>query len=133
MHLDREAEAAAFPWAYSYRTAHLRLGRIFLLLLGHIIERAAEAGRVAGGEQMLWGRGTRLARPAHFLGYGQVRPYEAVARLSVSVPAADRSRGRGEEGFDLVHEYVSFAAKLVRSLNRPGHAQRAYTARPQNR
>src|SRR5438552_17425102 len=77
---------------------------------------------------MLWGRGTSLTRPTHFLGYGKIRLYEAVARLSVSVPAADRSRGRGEEGFDLVHGRVSFAGRC-RLLNKLALEETPTTAR----
>src|SRR5579883_367535 len=46
--LDGEAEAAAVARADRHGTGDPRLGRILLLLLGDEIERAAEAGGIAG-------------------------------------------------------------------------------------
>jgi hypothetical protein len=61
--LDSEAKAAALARTDRYRTDHLRLGRVLLVLLGNVIERAAEAGRVARGEEMFRRRGAGLPGP----------------------------------------------------------------------
>jgi transaldolase len=71
-HFHRDAEAAAVARTDRHRAGDLRLGGVALLLLGDVVERAAEARRIAGGEEML-GRGRAgLARPAHFLRHRQI-------------------------------------------------------------
>src|SRR5262245_63741217 len=71
-HLDREAEAAAVARADRYGTGNLRVRRVLLLLFRHEIEGPAEAGGVAGGEQVLRRGGPRLARPTHRLRHREV-------------------------------------------------------------
>src|SRR5882724_10398398 len=78
-HLHREAETASFARTYRHGAGHLCPGRVLLLLLGDEIERAAEAGRVAGGEQVLGRCRSGLAWPAHFLRYRKVGLYQTVA------------------------------------------------------
>src|SRR5260370_4386341 len=63
-HLHRKPEPAASPRAYRHPAGYLGPRRVFLLLLGDEIERAAEAGCVASGEQVLGGPRSRLPWPA---------------------------------------------------------------------
>src|SRR5262249_60019730 len=101
--LHGEPEAAALARADRDRSGDRGLARILLLLFADEIDRPAEAGRIAGGEQMLGRRGARLAGAAHLLGDGQVGADDAVARLRVAVASALCGRGRGIEWLDLVH------------------------------
>src|SRR3989442_426751 len=66
-------------------------------------ERAAEAGRVAGWEEVLGRRGARLAGAAHLLRHGEIAFPHAVAGLGVAVAPAGGGRGCGKEGLDFVH------------------------------
>src|SRR5260221_7834578 len=62
--LHREAEAPAFARADRDRADDARLGSVLLRPLADEVERTAEAGGVAGGEEVL-GRGrARFARTA---------------------------------------------------------------------
>src|SRR5882672_3756779 len=103
LHLDGDAEAAAVPRADRDSRGDGGLGRIALRLLGDEVERAAEAGGIAGGEEMLGRRSARLARAAELLRHREVGLDEAVAGLRVAVAAAARGSGGGEEGFDPIH------------------------------
>src|SRR5579862_684630 len=64
-HLYRDAKATGLAHADGYRACYLGRRRVFLLLLGDEIERAAEAGRIACGEKVLGSRRSRLTWPAH--------------------------------------------------------------------
>src|SRR5207248_10813357 len=112
--LDREAEPPAVARSDRHGAGHDRTLRVLLLLLGDIIERAAEASGVAGREQMLRRGGAGLARTAHLLGHGKIRSDRMVARLRVAVAAACGGRGGGEQRFDR-HD--------VRSLAEPAMAR----------
>src|SRR5437660_2198154 len=101
--LDREAEAAAVARADRDRAGDARPGGVLLLPLADEVERAAEAGGVAGGEKVLGRRGARLARAAHLLRHREIGFHHAVARLGVAVAPAGGGRGCGKEGLDLVH------------------------------
>jgi hypothetical protein len=105
--LDSEAKAAALARTDRYRTDHLRLGRVLLVLLGNVVERAPEAGGVTRGEEMFRRRGARPARSAHSLRHRQVGPDHPVARLGMSVTATGCGCSRGEERFDFVHGRLS--------------------------
>jgi hypothetical protein len=64
----------------------------FELQLGpHEFAGAAEAGGVAGSEQILGCRRARLARPAHRLGYRQLHVHQSVIRARTTVSSAHRS------------------------------------------
>src|SRR5260370_12879034 len=102
-HLDGEAEAAAVARSDRDRTGDGRLRRILLLLLGDEIERAAETGGVAGGEEMLGRGGAGLARTAHRLRHRQIGLDRPVAGLAMAIATTQGGRGRGEERLDLVH------------------------------
>src|SRR5436190_7161567 len=103
--LHREAEAPAVARADRDRTGDARLGSVLLLALADEVERAAEARRVAGGEEVL-GRGrAELSRAAHFLRHREIRLHHAVARLGVAVAPAGGGRGCGEQGLDRVHAF----------------------------
>src|SRR6266852_1949646 len=101
--LHREAEAPAFARADRDRAGDARLGSVLLLALADEVERAAEAGGVAGGEEVLGRRRAGLARPAHLLGHREIGLHHAVARLGVAVAPAGGGRRCGEEGLDRVH------------------------------
>jgi len=103
LQLDRQPEATRLAGTDAHCRGHLGLAGVLLLALGDEIERAAEARGVAGGEQMLRGRGSRLARPAHFLRHREIGLHDAVARFGVPVAAAGGGRGGGEKRLDLVH------------------------------
>src|SRR6266404_8151826 len=103
LHLHGDAEAAAVARADGYRAGDLGPGGVALLLLADEIERAAEAGSVAGGEQVLGRRLARHAGPAELLRHREVRLDDAVAGFGMSVAAADSGRGRRVERLDLVH------------------------------
>src|SRR5260370_3606836 len=75
----RKPEPAASPRAYRHPAGYLGPRRVFLLLLGDEIERAAEAGCVASGEQVLGGRRSGLAWPAHCFRYRKVGLNHTVA------------------------------------------------------
>src|SRR5258708_36353485 len=94
-HLDRDPEAAAFTRADRDGASDLRVRRIAFALLRHEVERAAEAGGIAGGKQMLRRRGARPAGTAHLLGHREVGLDEAVAGLGTAATAADGGRGYG--------------------------------------
>src|SRR5262245_41132645 len=66
-HLHRDPEAAAFARPDRDRGSDLRLGCVLPVLLADEVERAAEARGVPGGEQVLRGRGVRLAGPTQLL------------------------------------------------------------------
>src|SRR5258708_2335681 len=70
--LHREPKTTALAHADRYRACYLGPRRVFLILLGDEIERAAEAGRVACGEQVLGSRRSGLAWPAHCFRYRKV-------------------------------------------------------------
>jgi hypothetical protein len=86
--LHRNAEAAAVARADRHGAGDLRLRRVALLLLGDVVERAAEAGRVARGEEVLGRGGAGLARPAHFLRHREIGLDGAVAGFGMSVTSA---------------------------------------------
>ena len=73
------------------------------MLLADEVERAAEAGGVAGREQVFGCRGVGLARPAHRLGHREIDLDHPVIRRGLAVAAASRGGGGGEERLDLVH------------------------------
>src|SRR6185503_19879148 len=99
----RNAEAAAVARSDRHGAGDLRLRRVALLLLGDVVERAAEAGRVARGEEVLGRGGARLARPAYFRRHREIGLDGAVAGFGMSVTSAGGGCGRGEEGLDAVH------------------------------
>src|SRR5882762_7511900 len=101
--LHGEAEAPAVARADRDGAGDPRLRCVLLVALADEVERAAEAGRVAGGEEVLWRRSARLARAAHLLRHREIGLYHAVARLGVAVAPAGGGRGRGKEGLDRVH------------------------------
>src|ERR1700722_9425596 len=70
-HLHREPKTTTLADADRCRACYLGRRRVFILLLGDEIERAAEAGRVACGEQVLRGR-PGLGWPAHCFRYRKV-------------------------------------------------------------
>src|SRR5436190_18248101 len=101
--LHREPEAAAVARAYRDRAGDARLRGVLLRPLADEVERAAEAGSVAGGEQMFGRRGAGLPRAAHLLRHREVGLHHAVARLGVAVAPAGCGRRCGKEGLDRVH------------------------------
>src|SRR5262249_48787232 len=50
-HLDRQPEPPGVPRADRHGAGDLGRGGVLLVLLRHVVQGAAEAGRVAGGEQ----------------------------------------------------------------------------------
>ena len=80
-------------------TAHLIRG-VLLVLLGDIVERAAEAGGVTSSEEMLGRRGPRLSRPAHFLRHRKLNMDHAVVGAGVAVATAGRRGASGVKGLD---------------------------------
>lgn len=73
------------------------------------VEGAAEARRIAGGEQML-GRGARLARASDLLRSTKIDIDGAIIGRGVPVAPATCCRVGGEQGLDDLH------ACLLRSL-----------------
>src|SRR5207247_9320885 len=65
--LHRQTEAAAVARADRDRAGDARLRPVFLLPLADEVERAAEAGGIAGREEVLGRRSAGLPRAAHFL------------------------------------------------------------------
>src|SRR2546421_2131418 len=106
LHLHGEAEAAAVARADSHRAGDFRFGGVALFLLADEIERAAEAGGVAGGKEMLRRRLARLAGAAELLRHRQIRFNDAVAGFRMTIAAADSGCGRGVERLDLVHRGI---------------------------
>src|SRR5437867_9049502 len=111
--LHREAEAAAVARADRDCAGDARLRGVLLLPLADEVERAAEAGGVAGGEEVLGRRSARLARAAHFLRHREIGLHHAVARLGVAVAPAGGGRGCGEERLDLVHAGLGSEWRVV--------------------
>src|SRR5258706_4343110 len=101
--LHGQAESPAFARADRDRAGDARLGSVLLLALADEVERAAEARRVAGGEEVLWRRGAGLARASHLLRHREIGLHYAVARLRVAVASAGGGRGGSEKRLDLVH------------------------------
>src|SRR4029079_5525220 len=114
-HPHRETEPSALARANRHGASDLRARGVALLLLRDEVERAAEAGGVARGEQVLRRGGPRLARAAHLLRHREVGPDEAVARLRVAVAPADGGGLDREQGLDLVHGRVE-GMRLAPSL-----------------
>src|SRR3954470_11961212 len=106
--LHREAEADALARADRHGALDARLGGVDLLLLGDEVERAAEARRIAGREQMLGCGRAGLARAAHHLRHRQLDLDRAVRGLGMAVAPADGGRGGGEQRLDLVHGRISW-------------------------
>src|SRR5689334_892159 len=122
--LHREAESAALARADGDGAGDPRLRGVFLVLLADEIERAAEARRVARGEQVLGRRRAGLARAAHFLGHREAGLHRAVARLGVAVSPAGGGRRRGEKGLDRVHSDLRKEKRArggVAEFTSPGH------------
>src|SRR5438105_1755284 len=105
-HLHREAEAAAVARADRHSAGDLRPGGITLFLFRHEIERTAEAGGIARGEEMLRRCKPRLAGATQLPGYREVRLDDSIAGLRMAVAPANGGCGCGKERLDLVH--VSF-------------------------
>src|SRR4029077_16234088 len=53
LHLDGDAKAATLARTNRGRASYLGIGGVVLLLLGDVVERAAKAGGVARGKEML--------------------------------------------------------------------------------
>src|SRR3984957_9229329 len=78
---DRQTEAALLARSDGDGAFHRRFRSVLFVLLGDEVERAAEAGGVAGGEQVLGRPGVRLAGPAHLLRHRQIE---------VTIPSSER-------------------------------------------
>jgi len=72
VHLQCEPKTTVLAHADRYRERYLGPRRVFLPWLGDEIERAAEAGRIACGEQVLGGHRSGLAWPSHCFRYRKV-------------------------------------------------------------
>src|SRR5271163_657999 len=107
---DREAEAAFFAWADGDGAFHRRLRRVLFVLLGDEVERAAEAGGVAGGEQMLGRCRARLAGAAHLLRNRQVDVDHAIVGAGMAVAAASRGSVSDVKRLDRI-SHVHFSSK----------------------
>ena len=70
----------ALAWPNRHRACHGGFGRIFLVLLGGIVQRAAEASCITRGKQMFGSRRVGFAWPTHFLG---------PERSAVTMPSLD--------------------------------------------
>ena len=66
LHLDGDAKAATLARTNRGRASDLGVGGVVLLLLGDVVERAAKAGSIARGKEMLGrsGKGSRSSPPA---------------------------------------------------------------------
>src|SRR5271157_3047663 len=99
---DRKAEAALLARADRDGAFDRRFRRVLLVLLGDVVELAAEAGGVTGGEKML-GRGrARLAGTAHLLRHRQVDVHHSVVGAGMAVAAAGRGRMSGVKRLDRI-------------------------------
>src|SRR5689334_16246682 len=83
-----QAEAPAVARADRDGAGDPRLGGVLLVPLADEVERAPEARRVAGGEQMLGCGRAGFARSAHFFRHREIGLHHAVARLGVAVTPA---------------------------------------------
>src|SRR6267143_2237099 len=70
--LHRQAEAPTVARTDRDRAGDARLRGVLLVPLADEVERAAEAGGVAGGEEVFGRRGARLARAAHLLRHREI-------------------------------------------------------------
>src|SRR5262249_37170772 len=107
LHLDGDAKAATLARTDRGRASDPGVGSVVLLLLGDVVERAAKAGGVAGGKEML-GRGRAwFARAAHSFWHRQVDRDHVIDRLGVTITATDCGGGGSEQRVDLVHMRLS--------------------------
>src|SRR5215467_9802311 len=97
LHLDGDAEAATLARTDRGRASDPSVGGGVLLLLGDVVERAAKAGGVARGKEML-GRGSAwLARAAHSFWHRQVDRDHVIDRLGSTITATDCGGGGSEQ------------------------------------
>src|SRR5207244_867322 len=95
--LHREAEAAALERADGDLALHAHAADGDLLLAGDELAGAAEAGRIAGGEEVLRRGGALATGAAHGLGDGELDVDDAARVVGRSVAASDGLGGGGVE------------------------------------
>src|SRR3954467_1742328 len=111
--LDGETEPAGGARADRDGAGDLRALRILFLLAGNIVERPAEAGRVAAGKQVLGSRRAGLTRTTHFLGNRQIYTHRTIVGFGMTIASANSRGPRGEQRFDFHRQYL-FADQIVR-------------------
>src|SRR6185437_6916336 len=104
LELDRKPEPAAVARADRYLGGDTRLACILLVLFADEVERAAEAGGIAGGKQVLRRCGAGLAGSAHRLRHRKGGAHRAVGGLGMAVASADRGGAGSEKRLDRIHD-----------------------------
>ena len=66
--------------------------------------RTTEAGRVAGGEQVLWSRRAGVAATTHLLPHRQIHRHRMIRGLGVTIAAAGRRSDRSKHRFDAIYQ-----------------------------
>jgi hypothetical protein len=106
--LYRQPEAARIARPDRHVGSDARFAGIFLVLFTDEVERAAETGRIAGGEKMLRRCRSRLTGTTHGFRYREVGTHRAVAGLGVAVSSSGRGGSCSEQRFDDVQEILQY-------------------------